>query len=75
MSFAEDMAFDEYDAMDVPNHVDNEQHWKEGVHYDSKDNKCLLKNMGKEHLMSTISLFGKRGWNTTPLQEELNKRK
>ena len=69
MSYAEEMG---YDALDLPNYVCNEEHWREGRHYDSNDKEYKLSEMATKHLVACIKRFDQH--DTTPLQHELNKR-
>lgn len=68
MSMAEEM----YGSYDVPNYAHNEEHWKEGVHYNKGDRKYLISEMEDGHLMATIRYF--EGSDTRPLAREAKKR-
>lgn len=69
MSYAED---NNLDAYDVPDFVNNEEHWKEGIHYTEQGECMKLSEMTDSHLRNCITYF--KGHDTTPLEKELNKR-
>lgn len=71
MSWAEDMGYDI--GVELPEYLNNQENWKKGFHVDQKENKHLLVEMTDSHLLACIKRFSFK--DTTPLQEELNRRK
>ena len=67
MSFAED---NDHDILSDESYF--EVLWRQGLHQDKENNEYKISEMTSEHLQNTINYFD--DLNTTPLQEELNKR-
>ena len=72
MSWVEDEQVDAWSLLDIPNHVDNEEHWKQGIHFDSDDNEHKIAKMADSHLLNVIRYF--KDSDTTPLIEEAKRR-
>lgn len=58
--------------LELPEYVKNEEHWKEGVHYDRADKMYLLTEMTDDHLLAAIRYF--KHEDTTPLKREARRR-
>lgn len=72
MSWGEDMGFDAFSYDDFPSYIFNEEHWKNGIHYDRGDNRHEITKMTTEHIENTIRYF--KNNDTTPLKLELKRR-
>mgnify|MGYP006971788728 CR=1 FL=1 len=71
MSWIEDNGFDPYEQDYYDD--DRESEWQAGIHYDRQGNEYKISEMTTTHLQNIIKFF--KGLDTSPLQEEINKRK
>lgn len=53
--------------------IDREKQWQKGIHKTREGTMLLIKNMEASHISNTIKYF--EGYNVSPLNQELKRRK
>ena len=51
-----------------------ETRWQRGIHITETGREIALRDMKLDHLKNTIKYFQQKGFDTRPLESELNKR-